>query len=311
MRQAFIATLCELAKDRGDIVLVCGDLGFSVLEAFADRFPERFLNVGVAEQNMMGVAAGLAASGKTVFTYSIANFAVARCLEQFRNDVCGQNLPVIGVSVGAGAAYGAQGYTHHGIEDVTFTRGLPEVAVISPADLHETRWAVRRLLERRGPASLRLGRGGEPPVHDRAIEAPFGKAIMMRAPGRDATILCSGSPLAEAVAAANRLAAGGYEVGLLSVPTVTPLDVDAIADASRISRLLVSVEEHVVEGGFGGAVAEVIAGLPCPKAHLLRTGIARHLSHLAADQREVRRIHGFDAEGIVRQVEALLRREAT
>ena len=305
MRRAFIETLCELAAERRDIVLVCGDLGFSVLEVFAARFPERFLNVGVAEQNMMGIAAGLAASGKTVFTYSIANFAIARCLEQFRNDVCGQNLAVIAVSVGAGTAYGPQGYTHHGIEDVAFVRTLPNVALISPGDPHETRWAVKALAARRAPASLRLGRGGEPLVHAEAVTAPLGTAIVMRPAGSDLTILSSGSPLPEAKAAAERLAESGLDVGLISMPAVVPLDSAIVIAAAQQSRLLLSVEEHVTEAGFGGAVAEVVAGLPSPRARLLRTGIGR-LSHLAADQREVRRSQQFDADGIVRQARAAL-----
>ena len=139
MRSAFIDTLCELAEQQEDIVLLCGDLGYSVLERFAERFPRRFHNVGVAEQNMTGLAAGLAMSGKLVVTYSIANFAVVRCLEQLRNDVCYHNAPVIAVSVGSGMAYGAQGYTHHGIEDMAFTRILPNMAVVSPGDPAETR----------------------------------------------------------------------------------------------------------------------------------------------------------------------------
>ena len=305
MRRAFIDTLCELAAERRDIVLVCGDLGFSVLEVFATRFPERFLNVGVAEQNMMGIAAGLAASGKMVFTYSIANFAIARCLEQFRNDVCGQNLPVIAVCVGAGTAYGPQGYTHHGIEDVAFVRALPNLALISPGDPHETRWAVRQLAARRGPASLRLGRGGEPPVHSEAVTVPLGKAVVIRSAGKDVTILSSGSPLPDAQAAAVRLAESGLDVGLISMPAVVPLDVETVRAAAQRSRLLLSVEEHVTEAGFGGAVAEVVSALPSPRARLLRTGIGR-LSHLAADQRQIRRTQNFDADGIVQQARAAL-----
>src|ERR1700749_2063770 len=130
---------------------MCGDLGFSVLERFAERFPQRYFNAGIAEQNMTGMAAGMALAGNIVITYSIANFAILRCLEQFRNDVCYHNASVIVVSVGTGTAYGSQGYTHHGIEDIAITRTLPNVSVASPGDPEEVRWALRELMKRRGP----------------------------------------------------------------------------------------------------------------------------------------------------------------
>jgi transketolase len=309
MRRAFIDTLCDLASERDDIVLLCGDLGFSVLESFASRFPQRFFNVGIAEQNMMGIAAGMAAAGKLVFTYSIANFAIARCLEQFRNDVCHHNSSVIAVSVGAGVAYGVQGYSHYGIEDVGFTRSLPNIAVVSPGDQAETIWALRHLVARRGPASLRLGKGGEPRVHNGPLSGPLGSAIELRPAGRDVTILCSGSPLPECSAAAFKLAEAGRDVGLLSVPTVHPLDEQAISDAARVSRLLVSVEEHVVEAGFGGAVAEVVAGLSGPRSRLLRAGVSRGGPKRAASQQEARRLDRFDAQGLVEQIEQALKAE--
>lgn len=307
MRQAFVDTLMELAEERDDIVLLCGDLGYSVLERFRDRFPRRFFNLGVAEQNMMGAAAGIAASGKIVLTYSIANFAITRCLEQFRNDVCYHGLGVIAVSVGAGTAYGTQGYTHHGIEDVAFTRSLPNVAVISPGDPLETRWALRTLVARGGPASLRLGRGGEPIVHKGvAINTKLEECLQVRALGADVTFLSSGAVLPEAMGACEQLAAQGIDAGLLSMPVVEPLDRGAIERAARHSRLLISVEEHVTEGGFGGAVAEIIAGMAAPRAQLMRTGIARNRSKLAASQSDIRRQDGFDAESLTRRTIAAL-----
>jgi transketolase len=299
VRNAFIDTLCALAEQHEDIVLLCGDLGYSVLERFADRFPRRFYNVGVAEQNMTGLAAGLAMSGKLVVTYSIANFAVVRCLEQLRNDVCYHNAPVIAVSVGSGMAYGGQGYTHHGIEDMAFTRILPNMAVVSPGDPAETRWALRRLVERRGPASMRLGRGGEPALHGAEIEAQLGDLLPILPGGADVTLLSTGAILPESLAAANALRERGVDAGLVSVPAVIPLDEDAIRQLAGRSRLLVSVEEHVTEGGFGGAIAEIVAGIAGPRASLLRAGIRRNGPKTAADQREARRLHGIDAVSLV------------
>lgn len=306
MRGAFAEQLCELAHRHDDIVLVYGDLGFSVLETFRDRFPDRSFNAGVAEQNMMGMAAGLASAGKTVVTYSITNFAVTRCLEQFRNDVCYHALPVIAVSVGAGVAYGSQGYTHHGIEDIGFTRTLPNIAVVSPGDPLETRWALRRLVERRGPASLRLGRGGEPAVHAEEPAGALKEAILVRPCGRDITFLAHGSVLPAAWEAARRLSEMGNDVGLASMPCVEPMDWDTVFLAAQTSRLVMSVEEHVPEAGFGGAVAEVLAGMTGQRATLLRAGIARNGTKLAGSQQVHRRLNDLDAEGLVARARTFL-----
>ena len=307
MRTAFIDTLCELASEQEDIVLMCGDLGFSVLERFANRFPQRYFNAGIAEQNMTGMAAGMALAGNIVITYSIANFAILRCLEQFRNDVCYHNASVIVVSVGTGTAYGSQGYTHHGIEDIAITRTLPNVSVASPGDPEEVRWALRELVKRRGPANLRLGRGGEPLVHKPGtLSGMLGAAQILSQPGSDVTFLAMGSPLPEAVAASDRLRASGIDAGVTSMPSITPFDVDFVTQAARKSRLLVTVEENITEGGLGSAGSEVVAGLHGPRATVLRTGIARNSAKTAADQNETRRVNGFDADGLVRRVAAAL-----
>jgi len=188
MRTAFIETLCELAEQDERIWLLTGDLGYSVLEQFAERFPDRFVNVGVAEQNMTGVAAGLALCGKIVFTYSIANFPTLRCLEQIRNDVCHHNLNVKIVAVGGGLAYGAQGYTHHAIEDLAVMLALPNMTVIAPGDSVEVRLATRAIVDWPGPCYLRLGRAGERIVHQTEPEFQIGKAIVLQQ-GSDVTLI--------------------------------------------------------------------------------------------------------------------------
>ncbi|HEY1011419.1 MAG TPA: transketolase C-terminal domain-containing protein, partial [Herpetosiphonaceae bacterium] len=231
MRTAFIETLCELAETDERIWLVCADLGYSVVERFRDRFPERFVNAGVAEQLMTGMAAGLALSGKIVFTYSIANFPVMRCLEQIRNDVCYHNLPVKIVAVGGGLAYGAAGYTHHGVEDLAVMRVLPNMTVVAPGDPTEARLATRALVDWPGPCYLRLGKAGEPRVHD--AEPPFavGRAIELRA-GRDLALLSTGGMLATVVEAAAELARQGVEAAVISMPTLAPLDRAALERAA-------------------------------------------------------------------------------
>ena len=170
MRTAFIRALEEVAAEDDHVMLVVGDLGFGVVEAFAERFPDRYVNAGVAEQNMTGIAAGMALSGRVVFTYSIANFPTLRCLEQVRNDVCYHNADVKIVAVGGGFVYGSLGMSHHATEDLAIMRALPNMTVIAPGDPVEAAAATRAVVNRPGPCYLRLGRAGEPIVHGSDIE---------------------------------------------------------------------------------------------------------------------------------------------
>ena len=257
MRTAFIETLKDLAGQDERIWLLCADLGFSVLENFAQAFPKRYVNVGVAEQNMTGVAAGLALSGKIVFTYSIANFPVIRCLEQIRDDVCAHNLNVKVVSVGGGFAYGSAGYTHHGTEDLAMMRVLPNMTVLAPGDPIETRLLTVAATTLPGPCYLRLGKAGEPIVHTSQPEVTIGKAIVLRK-GDAGTLISTGGALAMTVKAADELAAQGISVSVLSMPTLSPLDNEAILRAAKDTGRIVTVENHGI-GGLGSAVAEVLA----------------------------------------------------
>jgi transketolase len=282
VRTTFIKTLGELAEADDRIWLVTGDLGFSVLEVFAERFPRRYLNVGVAEQNMTGIAAGLARSGKVVFTYSIANFPTLRCLEQIRNDVCYHKGDVKVVAVGGGYAYGAQGYTHHGVEDLGIMRALPGMTVVAPGDPVETRLATRAIAAHPGPCYLRLGKAHEPVVHTSEPEFRLGRAIPVRS-GRDATIISTGGMLREAVAAAGRLAEGGIDAAVLSMPTLKPLDTDAILSAARNTRAIVTAEEHSITGGLGSAVAEILAESGVP-VRFRRFGVPDRLNHTVGSQ---------------------------
>src|SRR6516225_4917658 len=186
MRTAFIETLCAAAEEDERVWLLTADLGYSVLEKFRDRFPGRYVNVGVAEQNLIGVAAGLARCAKVPFVYSIANFPTLRCLEQIRVDVCYHECPVKVVAVGGGFTYGSQGYTHHGVEDLAILRTLPGMTVVAPGDPVETRLATEALAERPGPGYLRLGKAKEPVVHAAEPPCALGRAITVR-PGQDVT----------------------------------------------------------------------------------------------------------------------------
>ena len=303
MRTAFIKELCELAEADERIWLICGDLGYSVLEVFADRFPKRYLNAGVAEQNMTGIAAGLALTGKIAVTYSIANFPVMRCLEQVRNDVCYHNLNVKIVSVGGGLAYGSLGYTHHGLEDLAVMSILPNMAVIAPADPVEARAATRAVIARPGPAYLRLGKAGEPVLHKREIDFQIGRAIQVE-PGDDLTLISTGGMLGETLTAAATLRSRGLSIRVLSMPSLMPFDAEAVRNASRETGGIITVEEHGL-GGLGTRTAEVLAesenASPFYPVRLASVAIKT-----AGSQAQLRGSQGVCAEGIVLRARLML-----
>lgn len=255
MRDAFVRRLLELAAHDPRIFLITGDLGFGVLTEYWTRFPRQFLNAGVAEQNMTGMAAGMALEGRTVFTYSIANFPTLRCLEQIRNDAAYHGAEVKIVGVGGGFSYGALGVSHHATEDVAALRALPGVTVVVPGTLHEADAATDAIARHPGTCYLRLDKswGHEP----EAGGPPFtlGRARRLRE-GRDLTIIAMGGILGEAQAAADDLAARGIASRVVSMHTVQPIDAEEIRAACLETGALLTIEEHGAAGGLGAAVAE-------------------------------------------------------
>jgi transketolase len=301
MRTTFIETLCELAAKDERIWLLTGDLGYSVLERFSDQFPDRYVNIGVAEQNMTGVAAGLAMSGKIVFTYSIANFPIMRCLEQIRNDVCYHNANVKIVSVGGGLAYGSAGYTHHGIEDLAVMRSMPNMTVIAPGDPVEVQLATREIVNWQGPCYLRLGKGGMPNIHQAEPTFSIGKSIVVRE-GNDVTIISTGSILSEVISATEKLAPR-IQARVVSMPTVKPLDEAVLLKESHETNLLVTVEEHSAVGGLGSAVAQALSTVGKAKnIELLMLSLSDAPQQTAGSQRYFRKMFGLDSAGIVRAI---------
>jgi transketolase len=296
VRTAFIKRLLELAERNDRVWLLCGDLGYSVIEPFASRFPARFVNVGVAEQNMTGVAAGLATCDKIVFTYSIANFPVIRCLEQLRNDVCYHNLNVKVVAVGGGLAYGAQGYSHHAVEDLAVTRVLPNMTVLAPGDPVEAALATSAIADWPGPCYLRLGKSGEPVVHEVAPEFSIGTAITMRN-GSDLTLISTGSTLEMTMGASKELARQGLSVRVLSMPTIQPLDKDAVRRAVHETGKLMTVEEHGL-GGLGSAVAEVVAEANA-RVRFRQVRLHATPSHVAGSQKTLRTTQGISEQSLI------------
>lgn len=303
MRNAFFSKLVELADADPRIELVTGDLGFGAIEPFVERFPDRFTNAGVAEQNMTGLATGLALSGSIVFTYSIANFPTIRCLEQVRNDVCYHRANVKIVAVGGGLAYGALGYSHHATEDLAILRALPMLGVAAPADAWEAMAITEELVGNDGPFYLRLGKTGEPDVHHGPVVLPPGSSITLR-DGNDVTLIATGAIVHEGVTAAKVLADRGLDVRIVSMPWIEPFDSEVVVRAARDTPLLVTIEEHSVVGGLGGAVAEVLAegGIGVP---LVRIGLPRQFAAVGS-QTYLRHRYGLDAGAIAdRVLEAL------
>jgi transketolase len=295
----------DIARQDKRVMLLTADLGFGVLSPFAETFPDQYLNVGVAEQNMTGVATGLALEGKIVFTYSIGNFPTLRCLEQIRNDVCYHNANVKIVCIGGGFCYGPLGISHHATEDLSIMRVLPHMKVIAPGDLTETRLATQMAYGTPGPCYLRLGRGGEPNIHQNALNFSLGQGIPL-VPEGDVALLSTGGIFGNAVKAREMLAGQGVSASLHTFPFLKPLDKGLIEHLAQTARLVVTIEEHSVIGGLGGAVAEVLAELPGPKALLVRIGLREGFSCEVGDQEYLRETYGLSPVAISQRVKAAL-----
>lgn len=252
MRTAFINQLIEEARKNDKIFLIVGDLGYSVVEPFANEFPDRFLNAGVAEQNMTGVAAGLASEGYIVFTYSIANFPTLRAIEQIRNDVCYHNLNVNIVAVGGGYSYGSLGMSHHATEEIGMLRTLPNLTVISPGDPKETKAITSIVINDNSPSYIRLGKAGEPIVYDNLPSLKKGKMIEVLK-GEKTAVLSSGSMLKYSY---DFIKENKVNWGLYSVPFIKPFDVDTLVEISTSYQKIITIEEHQKMGGLGSVVAE-------------------------------------------------------
>ena len=308
-REIYGRTLTEMGKTNDKIVGVTADLAkTTAIVHFANAFPDRFFNVGIAEQDMMGIAAGLAKVGLIPFASTMAIFACLRAGEQVRTDIAYQNLPVKIIATHAGISFGHAGTTHHCTEDFAVMRSIAGMTVICPADGIETSRAVRACVDIPGPVYIRIGRGFEPPCYtDENYDFEIGKAIEM-VPGTDITIICCGIAVLQAVQAAKTLSEqDGISVRVLNMHTIKPIDREAIMKAVTETRRILTIEEHNVEGGLGDAVASVIAesGKGCVfKKHGMYDEFATigYAEDLYAH-------YGFDANGIVDQVRGLMGRE--
>ncbi len=295
MRNEFAGALVELAEQDPRVLLLTGDLGFMVLEPFAERFPDRFLNVGVAEQNMLGVATGLADAGYVPFVYSIATFASMRPYEFLRNGALLHDLPVRVVGVGGGLDYGHNGVTHYALEDVGILRVQPGLTVIAPADADQARAALFATVELENPIYFRIGREGAP------VPGLDGRFALGRAQvigdGGDLAIVTLGTMARHAVAAAELLAESGIAASVVVVPTFNPTPVDDLVDVLGRVPFALTAEAHYLTGGVGSAVAEVIAehGLDC---RLIRCGVHEMPKGLTGSQEFLSGVFGLTASSL-------------
>ena len=307
MRNAFVETLCDLAEKQEDIFLLTGDLGFGVLTKFWENFPDRFINAGIAEQNMTTVAAGLAMEKKCVFTYSIANFPTMRCLEQIRNDVAYHNVNVNIVAVGGGFSYGALGMSHHATEDVGIMRVIPNMVVFTPNDPLEAQYVTKWASEIPQPCYIRLGKGKESFIHQAGDKIQFNVASKLRI-GKDVIFMVAGSIVEEVLQAADELKEYDIECGIYAFSSVKPIDKNTIFEAANQTNYIITVEEHSIIGGLGSAVAEVLAE-DKHNARLIRLGLNNEFSCVVGSQSYLREFYGISSNKIKAVILSLLKHE--
>ncbi len=300
MRHAFVRALIECARSDARVFLITADLGYSVLEPFAEEFPSRFLNVGIQEQNAVSLAAGMALAGRVPYVYSIVPFVTMRCFEQVRVDVAYARARVRLVGVGAGFGYGPAGATHHSIEDIAVMRTLPGMTVACPGDAHETVALVRASVDLAGPMYLRLGKGGEPLVHPREPALQIGRCLVVER-GRDAWLLTTSNSLATGVEAGVVLRERGIDLAVVSFPTVKPLDGAFLEEVFASGLPVFTLEEHGLIGGFGAAIAEALADSN-HRVRFTRFGVPDEYTHVVGSQERLRREYGLDAASVARRI---------
>ena len=303
MRDAFFRALAALGAADDRVWALTGDLGVGLFEPFEAAAPGRYLNVGIAEQTLVGVAAGLAYAGKVPFAYSIAPFVTSRPHDQVRVDVACAEANVKLVGVGSGVSYGTLGPTHHAIDDLALMRVLPGMTVLAPGDPAEVERAAHAACAHEGPVYLRLGKNGEPALLPEGAGFQIGRAIELRS-GADVTIACTGTALREATAAANLLADDGVAATLLHFGTVKPFDTDALVAAARTGAV-VTVEEHSIVAGFGSAAAEALAEAGMG-AILRRVGFPDTFAHAVGSRDYLVEHYGLSAAAVAQTARDLL-----
>jgi transketolase len=305
-RDAYGDALVSLGKKRNDVVVLDADLsGSTKTSKFAKVFPDRFFNIGIAEQDMMGTAAGLAIGGKLPFVSTFAVFATGRAWEQVRQSICYPNLNVKIVASHSGVTVGEDGGSHQSVEDIAVMRVIPHMTVIVPADGPETLQAIEAVAEYKGPCYVRVGRSKVPTLFGADYKFKIGKAHVFNE-GKDAAIIATGIMVAEALRTRDLLKAEGIDVGVLDMSTIKPLDTDAVIAAAKRCGAIVTAEEHSIIGGLGGAVAEALAeSVPVPMA---RIGV-KDTFGTSGDQEALLKHYGLSSVDLAMAVKEVIKKK--
>jgi transketolase len=291
VREAFLKSLFFLAESNSEIMLLTADLGYGVFEDFEKKFPNQYLNVGVAEQNMTSIASGLALEGKIIFTYSIGNFPTLRCLEQIRNDACYHELNINIISSGGGFSYGGLGMSHHATEDIAIMRALPGVKIIVPSTEKEAEIGTIELCKNKGVGYLRLDKSKVQTMKfDRKIS--IGKSNILRS-GNDITIIAAGGIAEEALKAADILSKSNIECRVISIFSIKPIDICAIESACIETNGIITIEEGNLSGGLGSAISEVCMDNGYKPKIFKRFGLHDKYSSVVGSQKYLRSIYNI------------------
>ena len=309
MRNAYLSALYELSKTDENILALVADNGAIVFDKFRETFPDRFVNFGISEANMVSVAAGLASCGKVPFAYTISGFITMRAFEQVRNDVCMQKMNVKLVGIGVGFVYSNLGPTHHSVEDIALMRILPGMTVFSPADTLESKYVTYAAAKINGPVYLRLATGGTPVIYKEDYDFKVGRGVILRE-GTDLAIIGTGGILYDAVQAADELIKQGISVRLINIHTLKPIDEEIILKAARDTKAVLTVEEHSIAGGLGGCVAEIL--IENNKAPLLfkRLGLNDVFPSGYGTYQQMKERNGLSKNDIVKQAKKLYEKKA-
>jgi len=297
MRNAFAQEMTRLAAERSDLTLLSGDIGNRMFDRFKQMAPERFFNCGIAEANMMSVAAGMALSGLRPVIYTITPFTTTRCLEQIRVGVAYHQAPVVIVGTGSGLSYAELGPTHHSLEDMAILRTLPGLNVVAPADSAELVAQLREALDAPHPTYMRIGKKGEPPLHSASAQLGIGKANLLRE-GKDLLITGIGPIIGEALVAAQTLEAEGISIAVANIGSIKPLDDEFLETMVRQFTRWISLEEHGTTGGLGSALLEWLMERGAKKVRLKRIGTPDRFLHEVGSQEYVRKLIEIDANSV-------------
>lgn len=304
MRNAYVKALYDISSENNDVFTLTADIGVFAFNKIKRDFPKRFFNVGVAEANMIGLAAGLALSGKIPFTFTISSFITMRCLEQIRVDACYNYLPIKMIGAGGGFVYGPQGATHHTIEEIGVLRSIPNMTIVCPADPMEMENVTYASMELKGPMYVRIGRNNEPNLHEKKYDFEIGKADVVK-DGSDVTLISTGMVLKNVIDAAKRLEKEGIDAQIINMHTIKPIDTTTIKKCANKTGAIITIEEHNIIGGLGSAVAEIIADENL-NISFKRLGINDTFCYLHACYSELQDEYGLSSDFIIDTIKGML-----